>query len=118
MGRHSKKPERPILTEVVTSLPGFYHPTRQLPPDDLSPQEFVEVSTGDDTPGIVTSRLHTVIGVVFWGAWVVWTIWVWFFTGAPFTDLGIAFLVWLVTFVITLITVPVMRRKARNRVRV
>jgi len=118
MARDTSPNERPILKEVVTSLPGLHRPSTKLPPEDLSAEDFVETCTGQDTPGVTSTPLHTVLGIVFWIGWIGWTIYAWFFSGAPFDDLGIVLVIWVVTFVITVLGIPVMRRKARNRVRV
>ena len=117
MGRHGKKIEHPVLVEIVTSLPMAHTPTTARPPEDLAPEAFREISTGENTNGVVTSFRHTLLGLLFWAQWIAWTIYMWFFQDAPFTDLFIAFAVWLVVFVVTIIGVPIMRRKARNRVR-
>ena len=118
MGRNAKKNERPILTEVITSLPGLARRTTRLPPDDLGPDEFVETSTGQDLPASMGSLGHVILGISFWVGWIMWTIYTWFFTGQPFTDLGIAFAIWVFTFVVVILGVPLMRRRARNRIRV
>jgi len=118
MGRHRQRIPGSFLTEVLTSLPGIHKASPHQPPEDLSPEEFHEIGTGEDTGGVVRNLGHTIFGLVFWLGWIGWTAYMWFFTNAPFTDLGIAFVIWLVVFVITIIGVPWMRRKARNRVRV
>jgi len=118
MGRHKKPVLGLFLTEVLTSLPGMHRPTAHRPPEDLSPEEFHEISTGEDTAGVVRNLGHTLLGLGFWLAWIVWTAYMWFFSDAPYTDLWIAFFIWFVVFVLTIIGVPWMRRRARNRVRV
>jgi len=118
MGRHSRKPEHPLLPEVTSSLPGLHRPTNQPPPEDLGPNEFHEITTGEDTGGVGPHLFHAVLGLVSWMVWIAWTAYLWFFIDAPFTDLWIAFLIWFVVFVVTILGVPIMRRKARNRIRV
>lgn len=110
-----KKSEHPILNEAVWSLPGLHRPTNQQPPEDLSPEDWVEVSTGEDTPRVVSSLGSTLLGLLFWGLWAAWTIYIWFFTGTPLTDLWILLLVWALTFVTVVVGVPVSRRKTRVR---
>jgi hypothetical protein len=117
VGRHSKRGEHPLLPEVVGSLPALHRPTTHLPPDDLEPEVFREICTGEDTGGVVSNLGHTVLGLVSWVLWLVWMIYLWFFIDSPFTDLWIAFVIWFVVFVITILGIPIMRRTSRNRVR-
>jgi hypothetical protein len=106
-----------VLAEVFTSFPGPHSRTKHLPPDDI-PEEFVhDRETGEDSTVALTSLGHILIGVLGWLGWIGWTAYMWFFTGAPITDLLIVLAVWLVSFFATIIGVPFMRRRARNRVR-
>jgi hypothetical protein len=118
VGRHSKRVEHPLLPEVVSSLPVLHRPTAHLPPDDLEPEGFREISTGEDSGGVVSNRRHTILGLVSWVLWLWWLIYLWFLIDSPFTDLWIAFAIWFVVFVATIVGVPIMRRTARNRIRV
>jgi hypothetical protein len=117
VARHSKKIQRLFLNEVVTSLPGLHRPTREPPPDDLAPGEFLEVSTGEDSPSALATFAHVFLGFVVWIVWIVWSAYLWFFSDAPYDDLYIAGAIWAATFILTIMGVPAMRRKARNRVR-
>jgi hypothetical protein len=116
MGRRRKNP-RGLVVEALTSLPGKHQRTAHLPPHDLPPEEFVEIGTGEDTSGIVANPGHTILGLAVWAGWIVWTVQLWFFSNAPFTDLFIAAGIWLFAFVVTIFGIPAMRRAARNRVR-
>jgi len=116
MGRHSKEKKPPILREVVTSLPGLHHSTHRTPPEDLRPDEFVEISTGEDSPKSLGTLGHIVLGISFWVGWIFWTVYLWFFVGQPLNDVVIAFAVWAITFALVILGIPLMRRKARNRV--
>jgi hypothetical protein len=115
MGSKKRRRVSPALAEIVTSFPRLYKRSSESPPEDLRPEDWVEVSTGEDTPRQIMSVWQTIIGLLSWAVWVTWTIYVWFFTDAPWTDLYIVLSVWIITFVITVIGVPFMRRKARNR---
>jgi len=92
MGCKAKRARNPAVNETLWSLPGLQRRTTQSPPEDLAPEDWVEVSTGEDTPRSVMTVGHTIIGLVFWAAWLAWTIYVWFFTGTPITDLWIVLL--------------------------
>ena len=115
MAKHRRPKDRPILTEVVTSLPGGYRKTRHLPPEDLTPEEFVEISTGEDDTRDLAAVGHRALGLLFWLGWIIWTVYTWGFLGQPATDLGVAFTIFVVTYVVTILGVLWMRRRARNR---
>jgi len=116
VGRHSSWGQRPFLPEVVSSLPALNRRTSQQPPEDLPPEELREIRTGEDTDGVIKNTRHTLLGVAAWLGWMLWTVHLWFFVGAPFTDLWIVIAIWFVVFVVTIIGVPIMRRKARDRI--
>jgi hypothetical protein len=116
-GRHKKKLEHPLLKEVVTSLPGPHRRSARLPTDDI-PEEYVhDLETGEDSSVALTSPGHIIIGFLGWIGWIAWTIYMWFFTGAPVTDFLIVLAAWFISLVVTIVGVPLMRRRARNRVR-
>lgn len=101
----------------MTSLPLLHRQTSEAEPDDIPAGEFLETRTGEDTSGSLTSLSHYTLGVVVWVGWIAWALYMWFFTVSPLRDFVIAGVIWAVTFVITIMGVPAMRRTARNRIR-
>jgi len=114
--RNDRRPkDRPILTEVVTSLPGGYRKTRHLPPEDLTPEEFVEISTGEDDPRDLAAVGHRALGLLFVGVDYLDRLHLGLPRPTGHRPLGLPSLFFVVTYVVTILGVPWMRRRARNR---
>ena len=115
IGRHEEKPEPHPLAEAFTSIPGVHKYTAMSLPDDVLDGEFVEISTGEETPEALTNGWHRIIGVFFWLAWLGFGIYAWWQSGANLSEYQVAAVIWLLSFLFTIFGFPVMRRTARNR---
>ena len=115
MGMHRGKPNRSYIKEITGSLPLVHNHTTESVPDDIPKEHARDIATGDDSPNELSSALHSVLGILAWLGWIIWTVHTWLFTGAPATDLVIAALIWAFAYVVTILLVPMARRWARHR---
>ncbi len=101
--------------EILTSLPGLHHHTRQLAPDQLPDEPFIEIRTGQDDDSQAMNLQHTILGLLAWIGVIAWTIYIWSASSVALSDLFLAGSLWVLTFLFTIVGVPAVRRKARNR---
>ena len=114
-GRHATSKNHELSDEILTSLPGLHRHTRELAPDQVPDEPFVEIQTGQDEEKGFTKAHHTLIGILAWVGVIGWTSYLWIASPIAITDLVLAGSLWILTFLFTIIGVPAVRRKARNR---
>ena len=101
--------------EILTSLPGLHRHTSQLAPDQVPGEPFEEIRTGQDNDKKSASVQHTILGLLTWMGLIGWTIHIWIAAPMAISDLILAVSLWVLTFLFTIVGVPAVRRKARNR---
>ena len=114
-GRRSKRNEHELVKEILTSLPVSDKHTLELAPDQIPSEPFEEVRTGQDDKQNFSRASHTVIGLFSWVGIFGWTFYIWIASPIALNDLVLALGLWVLTFLFTIIGVPFVRRKARNR---
>lgn len=114
-GRHATPINHEFSEEILTSLPGFHRHTSELAPDQVPDEPFEEIRTGQDSDKDTTRTHHTIVGLLAWVGVIGWTIQLWIGSPMAVIDLVLAGSLWVLTFLFTIIGVPAVRRKARNR---
>lgn len=114
-GRHATPVNHELTDEILTSLPGLHRHTRELAPDQVLDEPFEEIRTGQDDEKSFSKAHHTLIGLLAWAGIIGWTIYIWIASPMALTDLVFAGGLWVLTFLFTIVGVPSVRRKARNR---
>lgn len=115
LGRHSTPINHELSNEILTSLPGLHSHTHEVAPDQVPDEPFVEIRTGQDDDKSFSKLRHTLVGLVAWMGIIGWTVYVWISSPIALTDVLFAGSLWALTFLFTIVGVPSVRRKARNR---
>jgi hypothetical protein len=115
LGRHSTPINHELSNEILTSLPGIHVHTHELAPDQVPDEPFDEIRTGQDDDKSFSKVHHILMGLLAWAGIIGWTVYIWISSPMALTDLVLALGLWVLTFLFTIIGVPFVRRKARNR---
>ena len=115
MGRHRRRIGPMVWREILSGLPGRHRHTELPEPELLSPDEFHEISTGENDPLSLGSWGHRILGLVFWLGWFAWGVFNWWFVDRTLSDFVIATVLWTAAFAFTFVGVPLVRIVARRR---
>ena len=115
MAKHSRRLAPMVWREILSGLPGRHRHTELLSPELLSPDEFHEISTGENEPHSLGSWGHRIFGLVFWLGWFAWGVYTWWFVDRTLSDFVIAIVLWTATFAFTFVGVPLVRMVVRRR---
>jgi hypothetical protein len=115
MGKHSRQSGSGVWREILSGLPGRHRHTGLPEPELLSPDEFHEISTGENNPQSLGSLGHLIVGLLFWLGWLSWGVYTWWFVDRTLFDFVIATVLWTLTFTFTVLGVPLVRVVSRRR---